>query len=67
MNAQHIDMPPLEFPAVYLDREGWEGLHDKLKDPFFQHLHDDNCIALHSLLETEPRVNPRAIKNHNLT
>lgn len=60
---QSTAIPPLTFPTLFLDREGWEHLADKLADPFFQQLHEHNLAALDDLLTQEPRVHSRALKN----
>lgn len=39
-------------PCLFLDRAGWEGLKEKLADPFFKQLHENNLEALR-LLEAE--------------
>jgi hypothetical protein len=63
MKTDSVDMPTLSFPALYLNREGWERLGDKLADPFFQRLYEDNEKSLQNLLAAEPRMHSRALKN----
>lgn len=51
-------------PALFMDRESWEELPEKLEDPFFRRLHESNLEALERLADVdEPDTQRRRLKN----
>jgi hypothetical protein len=53
-----------EHPYLFLDRQGWESLADKLEDPFFASLHQRNVQHLQTLGPVDPpREGSRSLKS----
>ncbi|MGC9346999.1 MAG: hypothetical protein ACP5JG_02575 [Anaerolineae bacterium] len=63
MTPEELDLGDLAFPCLFLDQEGWKSLSDKLDDPFFAQLHQDNVAALETLLREVPRIGSRPLKS----
>jgi len=67
MCAVEFNVRALQFPTFFLDRGEWEGLSEKLEDPFFERLHENNLRVLERLeSEEDRRVGSRTLKNRLL-